>query len=91
MVYNFEIAFINKNLSYFVFFLQVLAPLGVNTPWYTMNGFSSDSSSLIFTTGASPYGIHSSTVLRVWYGEDLYDSTEGDNGGQACVNIYGLI
>ncbi|XP_031558548.1 uncharacterized protein LOC116294986 [Actinia tenebrosa] len=27
--------------------------------------------------------------LRVWYGEDLFNTNEGDNGGKACVDVFG--
>ena len=26
--------------------------------------------------------------LRVWYGEDLYDSTESDNSGTSCIEVW---
>jgi hypothetical protein len=26
--------------------------------------------------------------MRIWYGEDLKGSTEQDNHGRVCVNVY---
>ena len=29
--------------------------------------------------------------LRLWYGEDLANVFEEDNGGRVCCDVYGLI
>lgn len=33
-------------------------------------------------------GVASGQQFRVWFGEDYYNSTEGDNHGQSCADIY---
>jgi len=38
----------------------------------------------------NPYWISSGQELRLWYGEDLMNAGEGNNGGRACVDIYAL-
>jgi len=38
----------------------------------------------------NPYSVQSGQELRLWYGEDLMNVYEGDNGGTACVDIYAL-
>ena len=38
----------------------------------------------------SPHSVNSGQELRLWYGEDLTDRTESDNGGWVCCNVYAL-
>ena len=38
----------------------------------------------------SPYSVSSGQELRLWYGEDLVDYAETDNGGLVCCNVYVL-
>ena len=37
-----------------------------------------------------PHWISYRQQLRVWYGEDLMDWGEGDNGGRVCFNFFAL-
>ena len=54
--------------------------------YYSLPGYNSSSPYLIFFMGKSPYG-----ELRVWYGEDLFDTTERGNTGKSCTDVYGLM
>ena len=38
----------------------------------------------------SPYPVISGEELRLWYGEDLMDYRESDNGGLVCCDVYAL-
>ena len=56
--------------------------------WYTLPGYTSSSSELVFTDFGYPKYLKKGDQLRVWYGEDLYDYTESDNSGKTCMDIY---
>ena len=59
--------------------------------YYSLPGYHSSSPYLIFFMGKSAYGVHHMAELRVWYGEDLYGTTESDNSGKSCTDVYGLM
>lgn len=46
---------------------------------------------LIFFMGKSVYGFYYMVELCLWYGEDLQDISESDNGGCFCVDVYGFM
>ncbi|XP_031563590.1 uncharacterized protein LOC116299094 [Actinia tenebrosa] len=57
--------------------------------WYGMPFMDTASSKeLIFTDFAQPFYFPEGKQMRIWYGEDLKDSSESDNVGRACVNVY---
>ena len=35
-----------------------------------------------------PHQVNSGQELRLWYGEDLVNWAEGDNGGYSCCDVY---
>ena len=56
---------------------------------YTLQGYSSTSPELLFniTNPSSP----SSPVSfsgRIWFVEDLFDYSEGDNSGETCMDLF---
>jgi len=57
--------------------------------WCELPGYNSFSPEIILPR-FSPYSVSSGQELRVWYGEDLAGSTESDNGGLVCCDVYGL-
>jgi len=57
--------------------------------WYELPGYNSFSPEII-PPRFSPYSVSSGQELRVWYSEDLADSSESDNGGLVCCDVYGL-
>ena len=59
--------------------------------WYNLPGYSSSSSVLVFTKSGKPHAIFANNELRLWYGEDLRGSTEGDNTGKTCADVYCLL
>jgi hypothetical protein len=60
---------------------------------YRLPGFTSKSPELIFEEFTTPMGVTAGQEYRIWYGEDLTDANENDNGERtACVDVfmYGL-
>ena len=55
---------------------------------YTLQGYHSDSTEIVFTNISTPLRLSPGQQLRIWYGEDLGDKTEIDNGGLSCVDVY---
>ena len=55
---------------------------------YTLPGYTSSSPKLILTDFGNPKYIITNEKLRIWYGEDLKGSTESDNNGTTCMDIY---
>ena len=58
---------------------------------YTLPGYTSSSSIIVFCAGKEPQCVFANRELRLWYGEDFLDSTEADNGGTTCADVYGLL
>merc|ERR1712048_410676 len=58
--------------------------------WYTMAGHTSKSKSLVFKTASKTLSAVNGISMKVWYGEDLYNSTEIDNGGTSCADVYAM-
>ena len=58
---------------------------------YTLEGFTSSSSAIVFCAPKKPHCVFANSELRLWYGEDFLDSTEGDNVGTTCADVYGLL
>ena len=58
---------------------------------YTLAGYTSSSSALVFCAPKKPHCLFANSELRLWYGEDLRGSTESDNGGKTCADVYGLL
>ena len=57
--------------------------------WSKVPGYDSLSSELVLSF-FSPHSVELNQDLRVWYGEDLMDATEGQNGGTVCVDVYAI-
>ena len=55
--------------------------------WSRFPVYSSISPELVLSF-FDPYSVQSGQELRLWYGEDLMNVGEEDNGGTACVDIY---
>jgi len=73
---------------------RILAPAASTVNkygWYNLAGYTSSSSALVFCAPKKPHCIFANSELRLWYGEDLKGSTESDNAGKACADVYGLL
>ena len=56
--------------------------------WYKIPGYNSLSPELVLSVFLNPISLSSNQVLRLWYGEDLENQFEGNNGGRVCVDVY---
>ena len=57
--------------------------------WSRIPGYDSLSTELVLSF-FSPSQVDYHQELRVWYGEDLMNAGEEDNGGTACVDVYAI-
>ena len=58
--------------------------------WYHDVGHSSVSPELVLSVFSDPRHVSSGQEFRVWYGEDLVNFHEQDNGGKVCSDVYAL-
>ena len=58
------------------------------TKWSKIPGYKSLSPELVLSVFSSPLTVTSGQVLRLWYGEDLVNSSESDNGGTSCCDVF---
>ena len=47
------------------------------------------SNELVFTNYESPFYLPKNSIMKIWYGEDLRNWRNHDNGGRVCVDVYG--
>ena len=59
--------------------------------WYTLPGYTSSSSVLVFSPKKTPLCILRNQELRLWYGEDFRAFTESDNSGKTCADVFALV
>ncbi|XP_015762288.1 PREDICTED: uncharacterized protein LOC107341400 isoform X1 [Acropora digitifera] len=57
--------------------------------WYKIPGYNSQSPEIILSR-FSPTSVYRGKRLRLWYGEDLANLSEGDNGGKVCCKVYAM-
>ena len=55
---------------------------------YTLQGYHSDSTEIVFTIISTPLRLSSGQQLRIWHGEDLMKDNDWDNSGSTCVDVY---
>ena len=72
---------------------QVLLPSSqfitdVTHKWSLIPGYNSLSPELVLSAFSNPPNVTGGQELRLWYGEDLANSSEADNGGKSCCHIY---
>ena len=56
--------------------------------WSRIPGYNSFSPELVMSAFSNPPSVTKGQELRLWYGEDLENSTENDNAGKACCDVY---
>lgn len=56
--------------------------------WARVPGYDSFSKEIVLTPFGKPYPVVAGQQLHLWYGEDLQNYTEGDNGGRVCCDVY---
>ena len=62
--------------------------IAMSTKWSKAPGYNSLSPELVLSVFSHPHLVNSRQELRLWYGEDLVNRSEGDNGGKACCDVY---
>ena len=55
--------------------------------WSKIPGYNSQSPEIVLSR-FSPTSVGRGQRLRLWYGEDLANLSEGDNGGKVCCKVY---
>jgi len=69
----------------------VLFPNSYNTKFHgsfqETGGLRPNSSVVAFSNFMNPARVAAGEEIRVWYGEDYFNSTEGDNQGTTCGNV----
>ena len=58
------------------------------TKWSKIPGHNSLSQELVLSVISQPHGVTAGQELRLWYGEDLVNLSEGNNGGRVCCDVY---
>ena len=61
---------------------------GKSAMWSLIPGYNSLSPELVLSAFSNPPSVTRGQELRLWYGEDLMNTWEADNGGRACCDIY---
>ena len=56
--------------------------------WSLIPGYNSLSPKLVLSAFSNPPSVTRGQELRLWYGEDLANSSESDNGGTSCCDVY---
>ena len=56
--------------------------------WSLIPGYNSLSPELVLSAFSNPPSVTSGQELRLWYGEDLANTYESDNGGTSCCDVY---
>merc|ERR1712080_131067 len=56
--------------------------------FYKMPGYNGMSNKLAFVDFSTPMYASRGQELRIWYGEDLSDTFDHDNGGMTCADVY---
>ena len=57
--------------------------------WYKIPGYNSQSPEIVLSR-FSPTSVYRGKRLRLWYGQDLVNSSEGNNGGKVCCKVYAM-
>ena len=58
--------------------------------WYKIRGYNDMSPELVLSFFSHPHSVTSGQELRLWYGEDLMNTSESDNDGRVCCDVYAL-
>ena len=56
--------------------------------WSILQGYYSFSPEIVLSVFSNPSAVVKGQELRLWYGEDLMNNSEGDNDGKSCCDVY---
>ena len=57
--------------------------------WYKIPGYNSQSPEIVLSRFSST-PVYRGKRLHLWYGEDLFNHGEEDNGGRVCCKVYAM-
>ena len=69
---------------------KIIFPQVYEGKWYKLPGIWSDSTKLTFNNLTVPMRVSIGQQFRVWYGEDLINTSENDNRGETCLDVFAL-
>lgn len=55
---------------------------------YQIDGIGVNSTELVFNKLSSPLSVYVGQGFQIWYGQDLRDCSESNNGGTTCTDVY---
>ncbi|XP_031563742.1 uncharacterized protein LOC116299252 isoform X1 [Actinia tenebrosa] len=55
---------------------------------YSLPGFTSKSPEIVFKNFTTPLDVMAGQEFRIWYGQDLKKSLDGNNDGTSCADVY---
>ena len=58
--------------------------------FYKLSGFHQNSAEIVSDFFPFPLSVTIGQRFRVWYGEDLMNTSEADNVGNSCIDVYGF-
>lgn len=63
-----------------------------NNKYYTyqLGGADVNSTTLVFNPLPTPLVVSVGQQFQIWYAHDLVDSTESNNSGETCADVYAL-
>ena len=56
--------------------------------WSILQGYNSFSPEIVLSVFSNPLAVVKGQELRLWFGEDLVNRSEGDNDGKSCCDVY---
>ncbi|XP_068721425.1 uncharacterized protein [Montipora capricornis] len=56
--------------------------------FYTLPGFNGNSPEITFDSTPTPLSVVAGQKFKIWYGDDLDNTNEGDNHGTSCTDVY---
>ena len=65
----------------------ILLPMGKSSR-YIIPGYTSNSTEIVFNGFPLSRHLSSGQELRLWYDQDLFNSSEYNNGGKSCADIF---
>ena len=55
---------------------------------YQIDGIGVNSTELVFNKLPTPLSVPYGQEFQIWYGQDLRDCSENNNGGETCADVY---
>lgn len=56
--------------------------------FYSLPGYHHNSTELGFRNLVNPFSVSSNQEIQIWYGQDWIDTSEENNSGKACLDVF---